>query len=127
MTRIVFDGDPSPIHHPLWTTYFTQAKDTHDMIPTALIPDPDNLPPLTHAESKLYDQCLDHIAALTSLPAHDKTDLESIQREQGWIEAISHLARRKGLSLAGQVEAHKVLDASREWVAEYTGEAGHER
>lgn len=119
MTRIIFDGDPASIHHPLWTDYFTRQKGTHDMT--------QDLPPLTSAESKLYDQCIDQIATLTSLPAHDKTDLESIQREQGWVEAISHLTRRKGLSLAGQVEAQKLIAASRDWVVEFTGEASEGR
>jgi hypothetical protein len=79
-------------------------------------------PPLTHAESRLIDDCAAQQAVLARLPHHTETDAEAIQRERGWMEAIEHLARRKGLSLAGLVEAQKLVAANRDWVQEYTAD-----
>ena len=73
-------------------------------------------------DHRLIDACVDHIATLTSLPAHDTTDRESLQRECGWVECLLHLAKHNGLSLAGRVEAQKLVAASRDWVVEYSGE-----
>lgn len=77
---------------------------------------------ITHAESKLIDDCSAQRSVLAKLPHHTETDAESIQRESGWVEAIEHLTRRKCLNHAGLVEARKLVEASKDWVREYLGE-----
>lgn len=110
MTRIVFDGPTDPIRHPLWESYFTKQKDTPMIAPVT--------------DHRLNEALLDHIATLTSLPAHDRTDAQSVQREIGFQEALLHLAKRGGLTHAGREEARKLVEASKDWVAEYLGEEG---
>lgn len=59
-----------------------------------------------------------HLADLTVYSPADTTDREAVMRERGWMEAITHLAVRGGLTHAGAVEADKLLDASRDWLRE---------
>ena len=83
---------------------------------------------ITHAEHRLIAEAAAQVVRIRALPCADATDHKSIEREAGFIEAIGHLAKNKGLSLAGQVEAQKLLAASRDWVREFSREdQGHDR
>lgn len=51
-------------------------------------------------------------------PAADLAELQGLERERGWLEAVAHLSRHGGLSHAGQVEARKMVAASGDWFRE---------
>ena len=63
-----------------------------------------------------------HLTALAAYPPADTTDREAVMRERGWMEALQHLDGRGGLSLAGRVEAGKLVAASEDWLREQADE-----
>ena len=63
-----------------------------------------------------------HLASLAAYPPADTTDREAVMRERGWMEALQHLDGRGGLSLAGRVEAVKLVAASEDWLREQADE-----
>ncbi|MFO0847819.1 MAG: hypothetical protein U0871_04550 [Gemmataceae bacterium] len=67
----------------------------------------------------LADEQLDR---LDGAEIADASDLRLVAQETGWVMAVKHLAKHRGLTRAGQVEAGKLLAASREWAADLAGE-----
>ena len=63
-----------------------------------------------------------HLTDLAAYPPADTTDREAVMRERGLMEAIQHLDGRGGLSLAGRVEAGKLVAASEDWLREQADE-----
>ncbi len=63
-----------------------------------------------------------HLGALATDRQTDPGDREAVMRERGWMEALSHLAARDGLTHAGRVEAGKLVAASMDWLREQRDE-----
>ena len=63
-----------------------------------------------------------HLGALATERQPDPDDRLAVMRERGWMEALSHLAARDGLTHAGRVEAGKLVAASEDWLREQRDE-----
>ena len=82
---------------------------------------------MTDPHYQLAAEAQAQLAHLNKLVPADATDRESIKLEAGWLECVRHFAERGELTHAGKVEAAKIIAASREWVAEFAGEASEGR
>ena len=76
--------------------------------------------------SRIIDACEVQLLALAQYRDATPDDAQLAEREIGCMETMIHLAKAGGLSHAGLVEAEKVVAASREWLADLTGN-GRER